>query len=80
MAIDYRGLNEITINDKFPIPNLNEILVKLGKCQYFTTLDLAKGFNQIETDPESIQKTAFSTKKDHYEYTRMPFGIIYYTT
>lgn len=75
MAIDYRGLNEITINDKFPIPNMDEILDKLGKCQYFTTLDLAKGFHQIEMDPDSIQKTAFSTKKGHYEYTRMPFGL-----
>jgi len=39
-------LSEITINDKFPIPNMYEILGKLGKCQYFTTTDLAKCFHQ----------------------------------
>jgi len=35
---------------------MDEILDKLGKCQYLTTLDLAKGFHQIEKDPDSIQK------------------------
>ncbi|XP_039969682.1 uncharacterized protein LOC120781526 [Bactrocera tryoni] len=75
VVIDYRKLNEITIPDRFPIPNMDEILGKLGKCQYFTTIDLARGFHQIEMDSESIQKTAFSTKRGHYEYVRMPFGL-----
>lgn len=47
IVIDYRKLNEVTINDKFPIPNIENILDKLGKAQYFTTLDLAKGFHQV---------------------------------
>jgi len=75
VVIDYRKLNEITIPDRYPIPNMDEILGKLGKCQYFTTIDLAKGFHQIEMDEESISKTAFSTKSGHYEYLRMPFGL-----
>lgn len=75
IAIDYRNLNEITIADKYPIPNMDEILSKLGGCNYFTTIDLIKGFHQIEMDPESIPKTAFTTKTGHYEYTRMPFGL-----
>jgi len=53
------------------MPNIDEILGKLGQCQYFTTIDLAKGFHQIEMDPDSIQKTAFSTKSGHFEYVRM---------
>jgi len=75
LVIDYRHLKNITISDKFPIPNIDEISDKLRKCQYFSTLDLAKGFHQIEMDPESIEKTAFSTQNGHYEYTRMPFGL-----
>ncbi|XP_044572124.1 uncharacterized protein LOC123257372, partial [Drosophila ananassae] len=75
IVIDYRSLNEITIDDKYPIPVMDEILDKLGKCQYFTTIDLAKGFHQIQMDENSISKTAFSTKNGHYEYTRMPFGL-----
>jgi len=37
LVVDYRNLNEITVNDKFPIPRMDEILDKLGRCQYFTT-------------------------------------------
>jgi len=75
LVVEYRGLNEITICDTFPIPNMDEILGKLGRCQYFTIIDLTKGFHQIEMDKNSINKTAFSTKYGHYEYTRIPFGL-----
>ena len=39
IVIDYRKLNEITIDDKFPLPNIDSLLDKLGRTQYFTTLD-----------------------------------------
>lgn len=61
IVIDYRSLNEVTIDDKYPIPIMDDILDKLGKCQYFTTIDLVKGFHQIQMDKNSIPKTAFST-------------------
>ena len=75
MVIDYRKLNEKTIEDRYPLPRIDEILDNLGKCVYFTTLDLAQGFHQIEMDPKSIEKTAFSINNGHYEYLRMPFGL-----
>lgn len=75
IVIDYRKLNEITVNDKFPIPNIENILDKLGRSQYFTTLDLAKGFHQILVRPEDRKKTAFSTPLGHFEFARMPFGL-----
>lgn len=75
MVIDYRRLNEKTVEDKYPLPRIDEILDNLGKCSYFSTLDLAQGFHQIEMDPESIEKTAFSVNNGHYEYLRMPFGL-----
>lgn len=75
IVVDYRKINEKTIDDRYPIPNITDILDKLGKCQYFTTLDLASGFHQIEMSPEDIQKTAFNVENGHFEYTRMPFGL-----
>lgn len=75
LVIDYRKLNEQTIDDKYPLPNISEILDKLGRCMYFTSIDLASGFHQIEVDPKDIQKTAFSVDNGHYEYVRMPFGL-----
>lgn len=75
IVIDYRKLNEVTKEDKFPLPNMDDILDKLGRANYFTTLDLAKGFHQIEMEPKDIEKTAFSTANGHYEFVRMPFGL-----
>lgn len=75
LVIDYRKLNDKTLDDRYPIPNITDILDKLGKCQYFTTLDLASGFHQIELAKKDIHKTAFSVEGGHYEFVRMPFGL-----
>ncbi|KAI5752219.1 hypothetical protein M8J77_014983 [Diaphorina citri] len=74
IVVDYRKLNEKTIGDKYPLPNIDDLLDKLGRCNYFSTLDLASGFYQIEMDPGSIQKTAFNAL-GHWEYLRLPMGL-----
>lgn len=75
LVVDYRKVNEKTIDDRYPIPNITEVLDKLGKCNYFTTLDLASEFHQIEIEPNDIKKTAFTVEHGHYEFVRMPFGL-----
>ena len=75
LVIDYRKLNEKTLDDRYPIPNITDILDKLGKCQYFTTLDLTSGFHQIQVGKQDIHKTAFNVEGGHYEFVRMPFGL-----
>lgn len=73
--VDHRKLNEKTVDDRYQLPNINDILDKLGKCHYFSTPDLASGFHNIEMDADSITKTAFNVANRHYEYVRMPFGL-----
>lgn len=75
IVVDYRKLNEKTIPDRYPIPKIEEILDKIGRSQYFSTIDLFSGFHQIEIEPNDIEKTAFSTDNGHYEYLKMPFGL-----
>ncbi|KAL7288237.1 hypothetical protein TKK_0017578 [Trichogramma kaykai] len=75
MVIDYSKLNENTFDDRYPLPRMEDILENLGKCSYFSTLDLAQGFHQIPLHSNSIEKTAFTVENGHYEYIRMPFGL-----
>lgn len=44
------------------------MLDKLGKCIYFSTLDSASEFHQIEVDPQDIDKTAFTVEDGHFEH------------
>lgn len=75
LVVDFRQLNKKIIADKFPLPRIDEILDQLGRAKYFSTLDLASGFHQIELDDSSKQFTAFSTNHGHYEFNRLPFGL-----
>lgn len=72
---DYRQLNKVTISDAFPLPRMDDIFDRLSGSKWFSTLDLKSGYWQIELDPDSIEKSAFSTPDGHYEYLRLPFGL-----
>jgi hypothetical protein len=43
--------------------------------QFFTSLDLASGYYQIELDDNAKEKTAFVVENNLYHFTRMPFGV-----
>jgi hypothetical protein len=75
ICVDFRKLNDVTVGDSFPIPNIQDILDKLGRARYFSALDCASGYWQVPLAEEDRPKTAFSTPICHYEYLRMPFGL-----
>ena len=74
-CVDFRKLNAITERDSFPLPRIDDTFDCLGGAKFFSTLDLASGYWQIEMDPVDKQKTAFSTPCGHYEFNRKPFGL-----
>lgn len=65
LVIDFRKINDLTDQDAYPLPIIEEILGSLGQAKFFSAFDLSAGFHQIEMDEESRKYTAFSTREGH---------------
>jgi len=75
LCIDYRGLNEITIKDRCPLPLISETLDRLSGATVFSALDLKDAYYRIPIRKGDEWKTAFRTRYGHFEYQVMPFGL-----
>ena len=76
LCVDYRKLNAVTKPDAYPVPRIADMLDALGHSAFFSTLDLASGFWQVEVSAKDREKTAFTTPLGTYEFLVMPFGLI----
>jgi hypothetical protein len=75
LVTDYRGLNEGTIKNRYPLPLVRETLMRLSKATYFTKLDVRGAYNLIRMAEGEEWKTAFRTRYGLIECLVMPFGL-----
>ena len=75
LCIDYRQLNAVTQDDRYQMPRVDEMVERLGRAQFITTLDLAKGYCQVPLKTEDQEKTAFITPLGKFQFRQMPFGL-----
>ena len=75
-CVDYRGLNAVTVPDKFPMPLARDIFDGLGGFAAFNIMDLASGFFQIPIHPDDAHLTAFQCDTGLFEFVCLPFGVM----
>ena len=72
---DYKRLNNVTVNDRYPLPHIHDFNGNLTGKKIFSTIYLVRGFHHIPINKNDIPKTANITPFGLYEFLRMPFGL-----
>ena len=67
VVVDYRGINAITIKNRFPLPLIPEMLDRLNTAKVFTKIDLRNAYHQVRVTGEDVWKTAFRCREGHFE-------------
>ncbi len=75
MCVDYRGLNKVTIKNRYPLPLIPGLLDQLGRAKIHTKIDLRGAYNLVRIKEGDEWKMAFRTRYGHFEYNVMPFGL-----
>lgn len=76
MCLDYRKINTVTKKDSYPLPRVSEILDRLGKTRYLSSIDLKDAYWQIPLTGDSKEKTAFVVPgMGLWQFKVLPYGL-----
>ena len=75
LCIDYRGFNNITIKNWYPLSLISKSLDRLGRARRFIQLDFTNAYYRMRIREDDEWKTAFQTRYGHFEYQAMSFSF-----
>ncbi|EDN03595.1 hypothetical protein HCAG_01460 [Histoplasma mississippiense (nom. inval.)] len=75
LCVDYRGLNKVTVKDRYPLPLIDEMIDRLSGARVFSKIGIRDAYHRIRVNENDIWKTAFRTKYGNFEYLVLPFGL-----
>ena len=74
-CVDYRGLNNITQKDGYPLPLIKETLQEISQARWVSKVDVISAFHRLRLREGDEAKTAFKTRLGSYEWLVTPFGL-----
>ena len=74
-CIDYRQLNRVTINNRYPLPRIEDLFDLFRGARVYSKIDLRTSYHQLRVREIDIPKTTFRTRYGHFKFTVMPFEL-----
>jgi Reverse transcriptase (RNA-dependent DNA polymerase) len=75
LCVDFRALNNVTKNDRYPLPLILDLLDAPRKARLYTKIDLRHAYHLVRVSEGNEWKTAFRTRYGSFEWQVMPFGL-----
>jgi len=72
---DFRKLNTMLKRKPYPIPKIQDMLLKLQGFQYASSLDLNMGYYTIRLSPAASKLCTIVLPFGKYKYKRLPMGV-----
>jgi len=74
--IDYQQLNDVTIRDTYPLPQIDQIMDQVHSSKVFSKFDMKSGYNQLHVKEGQEWLTAFNTPEGPFQLNVMTFGFM----
>lgn len=74
LCIDYRGNNQVTIKNKYPLCRIDDLFDQLKGTIVFSKIDLRSMYHELRIAEKDIPKMAFKMRFG-YKFAMLPFGL-----
>ncbi|XP_013136418.1 PREDICTED: uncharacterized protein K02A2.6-like, partial [Papilio polytes] len=75
VCADYKAtLNPVLLIDRYPLPRIEDLMVRLSGACFFSKIDLSQAYNQVELD-DTKKYTVINTHRGLYRYNRLVYGL-----
>ena len=66
LVVDSKGLNKVTVKNRYPLPLILEMLDRLHKAKVFTKIYVCNAYHQVRVKEGDEWKTVFRCGEEHF--------------
>lgn len=76
MCVDCKvTINKHVKTEHYPLPIVDDLLANLANFKYFSVIDMAGAYQQLEVTEDCRHLLTINTQRGLFQYTRLPFGV-----